>query len=58
LARKWISFEEEPAYLAASAFRFIGKSQNPIEALSLYKSLICQQEPIDLSCPQQLAMKL
>jgi DNA modification methylase len=58
LARKWIAFEEEPAYLAASAFRFIGKSQNPSEALSLYESLICQQESIYLSHPQQLAMKL
>lgn len=58
LSRKWIAFEEDPAYLAASAFRFIDKAQHPIEALSLYENLICQQEPIDLSRPQQLAMKL
>jgi DNA modification methylase len=58
LARKWIAFEEEPTYLAASAFRFIGKSPNPSEALALYESLICQQVPIYLSHPQQLAMKL
>lgn len=58
LARKWISFEEDSAYLAASAFRFIGKSQNPSEAVTLYENLICQQESIYLSHPQQLVMKL
>jgi DNA modification methylase len=58
LRRKWIAFEEDPAYLAASAFRFIGRSQHPSEALALYESLLCQQESIYLSHPQQLAMKL
>jgi DNA modification methylase len=58
LARKWIAFEEDPAYLAASAFRFTGKYQNAVEALSLYESLSCQKEPIDLYRSQQLAMKL
>lgn len=58
LARKWIAFEEDPSYLAASAFRFIDKLQNPSEALALYEILICQQESICLSRPQQLAMKL
>jgi DNA modification methylase len=58
LTRKWIAFEEEPTYLAASAFRFIEKSQTQSEVLALYESLICQQESIYLSRSQQLAIKL
>ncbi len=58
LTRKWIAFEEDPSYLAASAFRFIDKSHNPSDALSLYKSLICQQDPIHLTNPKQLAIQL
>ena len=58
LERKWIAFEEEKTYLAASAFRFLDKSQNPKEALSLYENLLSQQEPIRLTKLKQLAMKL
>jgi len=58
LERKWIAFEEELAYLAASAFRFLDKSQNPKDALSLYENLLCKQESIHLTNLKQLAMKL
>ena len=58
LGRKWMAFEEESAYLAASAFRFLGNSQNPDDALSLYEYLLRQQEPICLSNLKQLAVKL
>lgn len=58
LERKWIAFEEEKTYLAASAFRFLDKSQNPKDALSLYENLLSQQEPIRLTKLKQLAMKL
>lgn len=58
LDRKWIAFEAESAYLAASAFRFIDKSQAPKDALSLYENLLCQQEPIHLTNLKQLTMKL
>lgn len=58
LRRKWMAFEEESTYLAASAFRFLGKIQNPNDVLSLYKNLLCQQEPICLTNLKQLAMKL
>jgi site-specific DNA-methyltransferase (cytosine-N4-specific) len=49
LERKWIAFEQESAYVAASAFRFLGKFQNPKDALTLYESLLAQQEVIHLS---------
>ncbi|MUL36261.1 DNA-methyltransferase [Gloeocapsopsis dulcis] len=45
LARKWIAFEEELPYLAASAFRFLSKNQNQ-DVVTLYNKLLCQQEPI------------
>jgi site-specific DNA-methyltransferase (cytosine-N4-specific) len=58
LGRKWIAFEEELAYLAASAFRFLDKCQNPNFALALYENLLSQQESICLSNLKQLAIKL
>lgn len=58
LERKWIAFEEELAYLAASAFRFISKTQNQGDTLALYKNLLLQQESIYLSNPKQLAMNI
>lgn len=49
LERKWIAFEEELPYLAASAFRFLGKTQNPNDTIALYEHLLRQQEPICLT---------
>lgn len=57
LERKWIAFEEELTYLAASAFRFISKPQNPSDALALYENLLRQQESIFLTNPKQLAIR-
>lgn len=58
LGRKWMAFEEESAYLAASAFRFLGKPQNSSHALALYESLLRQQEPICLTNLKPVGMKL
>jgi site-specific DNA-methyltransferase (cytosine-N4-specific) len=58
LGRKWIAFEEQSAYLAASAFRFLGKHHNPSYALALYENLLSQHEPICLSNLKQLAINL
>jgi site-specific DNA-methyltransferase (cytosine-N4-specific) len=58
LERRWLAFEESSSYLAASAFRFLDKSQNPKDVFALYESLLRQQESIDLSNLQQLTTKL
>jgi DNA modification methylase len=58
LGRKWIAFEQDSGYLAASAFRFLSKFQNPSNALALYENLLRQQEPMYLTNPKQLAMEL
>ena len=53
LGRKWIAFEQDSGYLAASAFRFLSKVQNPSNALALYENLLRQQEPMYLTNPKQ-----
>lgn len=58
LGRKWIAFEQDSGYLAASAFRFLSKVQNPSNTLALYENLLRQQEPMYLTNPKQLAMEL
>jgi DNA modification methylase len=58
LGRKWVAFEEEPTYLAASAFRFLGKPHQSSEAIALYQDLLCQQETVHLTRPKQLAINL
>ena len=58
LERKWIAFEEESKYLAASALRFISKTQSQDDTLALYKNLLLQKESIYLSNPKQLAMNV
>lgn len=49
LERKWIAFDEKQQYLAASAFRFLDKNQNPSDILALYESLLREQESINLT---------
>ncbi|MBE9191379.1 site-specific DNA-methyltransferase [Gloeocapsopsis crepidinum LEGE 06123] len=55
LERKWIAFEEKLPYLAASAFRFLGKNQNQ-EILNLYNKLLCQQESISITNSQHFVI--
>jgi DNA modification methylase len=38
--RRWISFEENPSYLAASAFRFMDVNENVAEASTLFQKLL------------------
>jgi len=57
LERTWIAFEKDLTYLAASAFRFLDKSQSLEDVLSLYERL-CQQESICITTSNQLALKL
>lgn len=49
LERKWLAFEENLPYLAASAFRFLDKSQSQ-NVVTLYKDL-CQQKSICINIP-------
>jgi DNA modification methylase len=58
LERNWIAFEKDSSYLASSAFRFLDKSENSKDALTLYEHLLCQQESIYLTTSKQLALKL
>jgi len=44
LGRKWIAFEREKEYLAASAFRFLEDKENKEKVSDLYKKLLNQNE--------------
>lgn len=48
LNRQWIAFEQNPSYLATSAFRFIDNNQNIEVISSLFNTLIKLQESINI----------
>ncbi|MBD1937656.1 site-specific DNA-methyltransferase [Microcoleus sp. FACHB-68] len=48
LNRQWIAFEQNPSYLATSAFRFIDNNQNIEVISSLFNTLIKRQESINI----------
>ncbi|PPJ64557.1 DNA-methyltransferase [Cuspidothrix issatschenkoi] len=58
LERSWMSFEQEPSYLASSAFRFLDKSQSLQDTLTLYECLINQKKSVYLNTSKQLSLKL
>ncbi|WP_088242408.1 DNA-methyltransferase [Calothrix rhizosoleniae] len=45
--RQWLAFEQQPEYLAASAFRFLSKQHTPLEMEEIYH-LICAGESVNL----------
>lgn len=47
--RRWIAFEQNPEYLAASAFRFVDKSCPANDVRALYESLLIGDESISIS---------
>jgi site-specific DNA-methyltransferase (cytosine-N4-specific) len=57
LERNWVAFEQDLSYLASSAFRFLDKSQNSKDILTLYKNLLRQQDSIHINSVKQLAIK-
>lgn len=57
LERNWFAFEKDLSYLASSAFRFLDKSQNPKDVLTLYENFLHQQGSIYLNTSKQLAIK-
>ncbi|MBD2043177.1 DNA-methyltransferase [Microcoleus sp. FACHB-672] len=56
LKRQWIAFEQNPSYLAASAFRFIDHTQNIEATLNLFNKLIQMQETINLPLSLQFSL--
>lgn len=58
LERSWMAFEQEPSYLASSAFRFLDKSQSLQDTLTLYECLINQKTSVYLNTSKQLSLKL
>lgn len=48
LGRKWLAFDNDIEYLAASAFRFMDEGNSPKEMRAIYDA-ICSGESIDMS---------
>lgn len=57
-SRKWISFEMQPEYVAASAFRFLDKGVSDEDVLSIYNRIM-NGETVSLDCNlcQSLALQ-
>ncbi|HEY9726561.1 MAG TPA: hypothetical protein V6D50_08950, partial [Chroococcales cyanobacterium] len=51
---KWIAFEQNHEYLAASAFRFFDSSYNNGDIVTMFKKLIDGKETLNLLAPQNL----
>nr|WP_242047443.1 site-specific DNA-methyltransferase [Coleofasciculus sp. FACHB-SPT36] len=49
LRRRWIAFEQNPSYLAASAFRFLEDNQSIEAASALFKKLVAKPEISNIS---------
>ncbi len=54
LQRRWIAFEQNLSYLAASAFRFIDTNESIDAASTLFKKLLASQETINITRSVQL----
>lgn len=54
--RRWIAFEKDQSYLAASVFRFIDKSQPDYIATSLYTKLIDGTDTVHVQRLSQLSI--
>ena len=56
--RRWIAFEKNLEYLAASAFRFLDSEQSKSEASILFKNLIEAQEKLLFTRSEQVQLVL
>lgn len=56
--RRWIAFEQNQDYLAASAFRFLASDQSSDEAILLFDKLSKTQETIEIAQSQQLQLSI
>jgi site-specific DNA-methyltransferase (cytosine-N4-specific) len=56
LGRRWIAFEQDRSYLAASAFRFIDKEVEADKATSLYQRLLSSDTEISIPRTTQLVL--
>jgi len=55
--RRWIAFEQDKKYLAASVFRFLNPQQNKSSAVDLFDKLISATETIPISAEKQLKLE-
>jgi site-specific DNA-methyltransferase (cytosine-N4-specific) len=58
LQRRWIAFEQNLSYLAASAFRFININESIDAASTLFKKLLASQETINITRTVQLHIEV
>ena len=56
LKRHWIAFEQEKQFLAASAFRFLAKTETPTAAAILYNSLLACAATRYIGEPNQMML--
>jgi DNA modification methylase len=56
--RRWLAFEKNQQFLAASAFRFLDECKREGEALALYDSLLNQKTPIHLNSHAQQRLQI
>lgn len=56
--RRWMAFERERQYLAASAFRFLDKDMDKDQAQAVYQTLITQAGPLCLPAPAQTRLSV
>ena len=56
VGRKWIAFEQNREYLAASAFRFLDTSYSNQEVLTVFQQLIEGKETIKIKPSKQLSL--
>ncbi len=57
LKRRWIAFEQDRSYLAASAFRFIGKHEANAVAHTTYTQLMATEDTIHIEQTAQLSFE-
>jgi len=56
--RRWIAFEQNPSYLAASVFRFVDASQSTDVASRLFEKLLTMQDTISITRSVQLSLEI
>lgn len=56
LGRRWLAFELERTYLAASAFRFVHRDITSQAAETLYQTLVHESDPVHLQRTTQLPL--
>lgn len=58
LKRRWIAYEQDRSYLAASAFRFIGRDDSDEAASTIYTQLMTAEKPLHIENTTQLSFEI